>query len=202
MKRKLPIYELKIKPSDDAIVTAVALVEDPAIESNFITFSKTEDIAFAADDERMELIGAGFIPNQKIYRRSKEGFEYEVFASPETVRAFTQEFFKRGYQNNVNLNHTSLPSGCYIYQCWITDKALGISAPKGIDVPDSTMIFGMKCENPETWKSIKSGEFKGFSIEGIFELIEADFSKKDIDEAQVLDMLQSLNNIIDKLNTN
>lgn len=201
MKRKLPIYELKINPTDDAIVSAIALVEQPAIESNFLSFSKNEELVFAANDERMELIGAAMIPDQLIYRRNeKTGEEFEVFFSTDTIRQIAQEYFKSGFQKNLNMEHSSVPAKSYIFQSYITDKSKGIDAPKGIDVPEGSWIVGVKVDDKEVWNDIKLGKVKGFSIEGMFEFIQSKFSNDELNESEALELLQSLNNIIDKLN--
>lgn len=46
---------------------AVSLVEDPAIESNFIALSK-ERIPIKLEDEKRLLVGAALVPNKPIYR--------------------------------------------------------------------------------------------------------------------------------------
>ena len=46
MKKKLPVIELDIDPSSGAFVSAIALVENPAVESNFLAFSKDSPVPF------------------------------------------------------------------------------------------------------------------------------------------------------------
>lgn len=200
MKRKLPVYELKINVEDDAIVSAVALVEEPAIESNFLAFSKDGVLQFAANDEKMELIGAAMIPDQLIYRRDKKTEqEFEVFFTADTIRQIAQQYFKSGFQKNLNLNHTSVPAKSYMFQSYIVDNSKGIKAPKGIDVPDGSWIVGVKVDDKEVWNEIKTGKVKGFSIEGMFEFIESNFSKEDTTEdEEVFQLLQLMNQIIIK----
>jgi hypothetical protein len=38
----------------------------------------------------------------------------------------------------------------------------------GFDLPKGTWMIAMKVDNDETWAKVKSGELKGFSIEGYF----------------------------------
>ena len=67
---------------------------------------------------------------------------------------------------------------------------MGINAPKGISVPDGTLIFGMKVKDKEVWNDIKLGKQKGFSIEGMFEYFDSQInSEYDKDTEDILDML-------------
>ena len=104
--KKLATYELRINPTKDSFVSAIALVEDPAIESDFLTFSKEHvEFEFSANDEKQELLGAAMIPDMKIFRRDDDGTEFNVFFSVETIREIAQVFFKRNFQQNLNLNN-------------------------------------------------------------------------------------------------
>jgi hypothetical protein len=200
-KKKLPVYELKINLKDDAIVSAIALVEEPAIESNFLAFNNQVKYSeFAVNDDRMELLGAAMIPDQLIYRiDGKTNEEFEVFFSKDTIREIAQQYLKYGFQNSMNLNHTAIPSKSYLFQSYIVDSSRGMSAPKGIDVPDGTWIIGVKVEDKNTWNDIKAGKVQGFSIEGMFEFVTGEFSIDQTDEdEQVLKILNELNELINK----
>lgn len=198
-KKRLPRYELKINIKDDAIVSGIALVEQPAIESNFLAFSNEKAFAeFAANDEKMELLGAAMIPDQLIYRLDKETKEeFEVYFTADTIRQIAQQYFKSGFQSNMNLNHTSVPAKSYIFQSFIVDKAKGLNAPKNIDAPDGSWIIGVKVEDKEVWNDIKAGKMQGFSIEGMFQFLETTFSKQeDTDDSDLLGLMNLMNTII------
>ena len=49
-KKSLPVYKIVINPDDkdETGINSIALVDRPAIQSNFITFN--EDIKFSSDD--------------------------------------------------------------------------------------------------------------------------------------------------------
>jgi hypothetical protein len=200
MKRKLKKYELKINVKDGAIVNSVALVEEPAIESNFLAFKREYDVSeFAANDEKMELLGAAMIPEQLIFRRDKKtGEEFEVYFTADTIREIAQQYFKSGFQNSMNINHTSVPAKSYIFQSYIVDTDKGLNPPKGIDVPNGSWVIGVKVDDKDTWNAIKAGKVKGFSIEGMFEFIEAGFAKEENLDEEVLTLLHQLNNIISR----
>lgn len=195
MEKKLPIYELRINDEDEAIVNMVSLVEEPAIESNFFAFSK-EYQQFNTNDEKMEIIGVAMIPDQLIYRKDKSGKEFNVFFSKETIRQIAQQYMKSGFQNNTNLNHKAIPADSFIFQSYLVDEEKGIKAPSNITAPDGSWIVGMKVESPKTWGLVKEGKVKGFSIEGVFEMIEAKMAKHKSEDEEILELINRINDII------
>lgn len=81
----MKIVELIIEDEEIYGVDAISLVENPAIEENFIAF-KEERVEFKTmDEEKRILIGAALIPDKPIYRR-KGDEEYYVYMSKATVR--------------------------------------------------------------------------------------------------------------------
>lgn len=196
--KKLKKYELKINPAGDSLVNAIALVEEPAIESNFIAFTKEYKLEeFVKNDDKMELIGVAMIPNQLIYRLDKKTQEeYEVYFSTQTIRQIAQEYFKSGFQHNMNIGHTATPAKSYIFQSYITDKQKGIAAPKGIECSDGSWIIGVKVEDKNVWNDIKEGKVKGFSIEGIFEFIQSNYTKQD---DELMGIYNQINKIINAI---
>lgn len=188
-KGNLPVYELKIDDVE-TFVDAIALVESPAIEKEFLAFSNKLNVAFALNEEKMELLGAVMIPDQKIYRRNDSGFEYEVFFSKETIRKIAQSFSKKGYQSNLNIEHSGKSADSYVYQSMIVDKAMGI---KPMGLPDGSWVVAVKVLNNDVWSEIKMGKHKGFSIEGFFELVESKFSKTEQnDEEEAIKLLNQI----------
>lgn len=103
---KLPVIELKIDAEAESFVSAIALVENPAIESDFIAFNSTQN--FAVNDEKMELLGAAMLPEKAIYRNGANGDFYAVF-SKDTIRQIAQVFAQKGLFNNTNIEHTIIP---------------------------------------------------------------------------------------------
>lgn len=58
-------------------------------------------------------------------------------------------------------------------------------------VPKGSWIIGMKVENDEVWNAIKKGEYRGFSIEGLFnfELVPEEKTEKKDEELDFLSKL-------------
>jgi hypothetical protein len=167
----LPVFELIINKDEasDIEVSFVALVDKPAIERDFLTF-KNDRIFFAVNEEKKIISGPAMIADQLIYRRTDEG-EFNVFFSKETVREIAIKFFKKDYQKNLNLFHDPALSveGVTIFESFVSDSDRGVKPMAGFeDLPDGTWFISAKVDNDDVWKKIKSGEVKGFSVEGIF----------------------------------
>lgn len=194
----LPIYEMKINPSEDSDieVMAVALVDKPAIERNFMMF-KSQLLNFAIDNDKRIISGPAMVADVPIYRKD-EGGEYNVFFSAATIKEIALKFAKKGYAKKLNLFHDpALPAdGVAIFNSFVSDKSMGILPMAGFeDLPDGSWFISAKVENEEIWKRIKAGEVRGFSVEGNFSFDRSEQSgqKKDlIENAGIMQDIKTL----------
>lgn len=176
----LPVYYIDL---DGEVygMDAISLVDEPAVEQDFLAFAKeTPKIAFAKDDERHIITGIAMSANMPIYRRSYDGFEYYTVFTPKAIEKLVVEYSKKNLFNQVNLQHddSTFQDGIYMIESYFVNKERGI-APKEFDVEDGSYVVSYKVENEELWDMIKnSGDFKGFSIQGYFALNEEEFSRK------------------------
>jgi hypothetical protein len=118
----------------------------------------------------MEITGAAMIPNKFIIRRDHQGFYY-VYFTEETILKLSQRFLKEIKQGEVlNIEHTPKKAeDSYITESWvIVDPTTDKSYALGLEYPKGTWMLTVKIENPELWKDIKMGKYKGFSAEGYF----------------------------------
>ena len=163
-------------------VHAVSVVEDPAIESNFITLADETKIELAeVSKERRILLGAALIPNKPILRVEDEK-EYYIYFSKETIAKIALMFAKNKYSDQVTEEHANQVKGMTIFESWLTeDKEKDKSAFYGLDVPVGTWCISMKADNAEVYNLAKEGKIKGFSIEGFFsdKLEKKELSKED-----------------------
>jgi len=200
MERKL--YELKINPSIGMDVNVISIVDSPAVESSFLTFSKQEkkETFAIANEERFELLGVAMIPEKIIARyddATKE--EYDVFFSKDTIRTIAQNYFYSGYQHSINLQHSDTFVNAHVWQSFIVDSSIGMNSPKGIDAPDGTWIVGVQLDKSDTssqklWEFIKKGTFTGFSVEGYFiNQLTQNFNSQLTLEQEIDNALKSLN---------
>lgn len=166
----MDIIELFIDENDDVSgIDAVSIVENPAIEEDFIML-KNQEFKFAeVNKEKRILMGAALIPNKPIYRRNEDN-EYYIYFSRDTVRKASELFFIKGNHNKSTLEHQVPLEGLVAVESWIVeDKQNDKTNHYGMDVPLGTWMLSMKVLNDDVWNNyVKTGKVKGFSIEGYF----------------------------------
>ena len=173
----LPFIEFKLTDEVEGL-QAIALVDRPAIGLNYQAFAPHK-FEVINEDKRI-VMGAAMIPDLPIYRRDERGEYYAIFKK-ETIKALVQKLFKENKHNVFNEEHNAFKilDDVYIYQSFITDAELGISAPSGFEnVADGTWFIAAKVENDEAWAKVKEeGILKGFSVEVVFDLEPYKFKK-------------------------
>lgn len=190
MKKKLPVYKMIINENDDSGITYVALVDDPAIERNWFAFNN--QLRFKADADRRIITGALMIADLPIYRNTPGMGEFYVTFPATEVEKAVQKFFKSGNTSNVNLMHdeNARVDGVYMFESFIVDSKRGIKAPEGFSgITEGSWIGSYKVDNEEVWQTfIKTGEFKGYSIEGHFDM---EMEQETI-ESQILKEIEAI----------
>ena len=185
-----------ILDDDEAIgVEAISVVENPAIESDFIALNNQEIKLAEINKEKRLLMGALLIPKKPIYRKSKED-EYYIFFSEKTIAKASQLYLQNGNQSEATLEHDADLKGLTLVESWIVeDKQKDKTALYGLDVPVGTWMGSVKVENDEIWNDyVKTGKVKGFSIEGYFadkmerpnEELKEDLEEKQLSELKKL----------------
>jgi hypothetical protein len=165
-------------------IQAISIVENPAIEENFIALNKQE-VQFAKKDaEKRILMGAALIPNKPIYRKSGEE-EFYVYFTKETIRRASEMFFQNGNQNQSTLEHEAELQGLSVVESWIIeDEQKDKSRLYGLEMPIGTWMVSMKVNNDDVWNNyVKTGKVKGFSIEGFF-VDKVNFAKQEMNEEE------------------
>ena len=149
---------------------AVSLVEDPAIESNFIALSKQKS-SIKLENEKRLLIGAALVPNKPIYR-NVNGNEFYISFDETTIEKLAQDFLANDYQHNITVDHQENANDIVIVESWIKTSENDKSVSYGLNEPIGTWFIGMKVNNDEIWQRVKDGFYKGFSIEAVVGLDE------------------------------
>ena len=174
MKRYEGKYNKKSKG-----VFAISLVNAPATGEHYIAMAKQEKIVKFAkvDEEQRILMGLVLQPEQLIYRVDEDGNEFEMFFSAETIKDFSQNFFQSGFQLNSKLEHDEPIEGVTFVESWLVENPkVDKSAAFGLEYPKGSWLVSMKVDNDDIWNNyIKTGELKGFSIDGMVELEEVNF---------------------------
>ena len=172
---KLPVYKLDINEFDEETgIDFVSLVENAAIQKDFLAFSETP-IKFAIQDEEKRIVtGAAMIADLPIYRRDDIRGEYYVVFDKESIFKIAKKWARSNQYNSVNAHHkTPIMNGVSLFESYIIDRKRGVMPPKGFEeVADGSWFVSYLIDNDEVWAKVKSGEFKGFSVEGVFDFPE------------------------------
>ena len=174
-------------------IEAISVVENPAIEEDFIALKEHKDIKLAeVDAEQRILMGPALIPNKKIFRKGEED-DYYIYFSEDTVRKASELFFIKSKHQNSTFEHSFELSDMSVVESWlIEDPKNDKASAYGFDLPKGTWMVSMKVLNDDVWRAVKEGEVKGFSIEGYF-ADGLERPKEAIEENACSDCLSELN---------
>ena len=123
------------------------------------------------NEEKRLVAGPLMIPNQMILRRTPEGDPYYVYFSKDTIKRI-QERFNR--ENKINYTDTQHDGNIHqdntLIEQWVVESnQYDKSKFYGFDrLPLGTWFGVYKINNDEDWARVKSGELKGFSVQGSF----------------------------------
>ena len=166
----MQIIELIINDNEELNgIEAISLVENPAIEENFIALKDQAVTLAKVDAEKRILMGAALIPNKPIYRKNGEN-EFYIFFSKKTVNRASQLFLQKGNQSKATLEHEKAIEGLTVVESWIIEDEIHDKSKKyGLSLPIGTWMVSMKVEDDAIWNDfVKIGKVKGFSVEGFF----------------------------------
>ena len=175
----MKLYELILDNSEDADsgVFALSLVQSPAIEANWVYFSKEgkAQIQFATiDNDKRTIVAPVLIPDLQILRiDSDTGEEYKVYFTKETVEQLAQKYLKDGYQNKATYEHSETIDGdVTVVESWVSKSATKDKSALYFNrsFPVGTWFVTMRVNDEKLWQEyVKTGVVKAISLEGIFD---------------------------------
>ena len=189
----MKIIELTISDNpSDLNLEAISLVEEPAVEINFMIFSKNNQTQkkyiFTENKigEKQMVYGPALIPDKLILRQNEEtGEYYSVYFSKQTVDKCMNAYMSKNF-NKFTVDHENNIKNIRIIENWkVEDPKNDKANHLGFQVPAGTWMTGAKVDNEMIWEKIKAGELRGFSIEGFFveNFVKQAFKKEvDIDD--------------------
>lgn len=168
----LPVFFIKIDESLESNqgIDMISCVDYPAIESNFVALKDSKRLAFNQDKQM--LYGAILIPNQPIYRNDPKMGEYYVVFTEEEIIKMVRKFQAQAKTVNLNYQHQkdSQLKNAVIQEIWLTGKS-DKSQDLGFDFPINTAVIGAYIGDAKFWsEEVKTGNVKGFSIEGFLDM--------------------------------
>jgi len=178
---KYPLYELKKKDNSN-FIEAIAIVDKPAIQSNFYMFADEEKRKyFFSDTPKKMIAGLALIPELRIYRNLKDDEgniteEFEVFFSADTIAELRNDFMKNKRNDSVNFMHVdnAVPENTYMVESYIVESELQQKDLKqrfNIDAPLRSWFVQYYIEDLSLFNQIKEYGMHGFSIQGQFDTV-------------------------------
>jgi len=171
----LPVIELTLEDLENDRVEAIAFVDNPAIQRNWMAFNSDDakpKFEFkTADTEKRIVAGPLMVADMPIYR-NYEGKKFFVVFKKETIEQIVNKFMKEGRVSAFNNMHNEADklSNVYLQQSFIIDSTKGINTPMGYETLSDGSWFGfVKVDDDKIWNDyVKTGQLNGFSVEGQF----------------------------------
>ena len=183
----IPVFDALITDEETGMMK-ISLVDDPAVMSNFQTFANRRMQMYSVADEDKRLVyGVVMRADFPIYRRDDRLGEYYILYKPETIRIMAEKYLADGKQNLVSTMHSTDVDGVQMVQYFIKDSSRGVS-PAGFDeIADGSLFAEYHIVNDDVWAKVKDGTYKGFSLEGYFDLTPEDDLKEVSEIVEDLD---------------
>jgi hypothetical protein len=173
------VFKLKIDLDDETGLTFNALVDDPAHRKNFLAFNKNQKQVFLNEEKRM-VTGVAISANQYIRRFDAQMGEYFVYFPAEEVKKMILKMSRQQLLSSVNLMHDNrkVVKGITFVEGYFVDETKRPPAALDVNVNDGSYVMTYFVSDDQVWADIKNGKYLGFSIEGLFEQVEANLKTK------------------------
>lgn len=160
--------ELTIKNKLTEGVFAISLVEAPATEADWIFLSSETIELKVVDEERRIVVGFALIPEKRIPRKM-HGKEFLIYFSKETIAETSELFMSQLNLNKFTTDHSKKVEGISVIESWIVeDPKNDKSNIYNLGAKGGEWVLMSKINNDQVWQDVKSGKFKGYSIEAMF----------------------------------
>lgn len=188
---KLPFYTYEVEDDETLVVMDCnSLVDIPAHMKSFVTFSNqraTIDYKKPAssapvyrvfNEEERIVMGVMISAGTPIYRNDPETGEYfGIFTKP-VITKIKERLMRQQLMHNMNTMHEDgqLVKGAFMTEIFQVDAKRGIAVPeplKNQNLQDGTLIACYKITDNAVWSDVKSGKYRGFSIEAYLNIKEA-----------------------------
>jgi hypothetical protein len=200
---ELPIIELTLEELEQGI-DATALVENPAIQRNWMAFKEHKSYEFKTHNEDKRILaGALMVADFPMYR-NMNGKEFFVKFSSETIEQLADRMVLNNKLTAFNFEHDSKKelADMHIQQFFIINTELGVNTPIGFEeLPNGSLFAFVKVNNEQVWNDyVKTGIVKGFSIEGNFATKEEFSEQQIINELEQINKINNMSDALKKLN--
>ena len=171
----LPVFQMTIDEFDTQTgVEFISLVDYPAIEVNWVAFSNKQPKKFAFNKDKQLVTGPAMIPDLPIYRSDDVNGDYYVTFTADEIEKIARKFSREQRTLGINYQHqdNSQVKDAVITEYWfIADKNNDKSNSFGFDLPVGTWMVTTYLADTKFWNDeVKSGNVKGYSIEGFLNM--------------------------------
>ena len=182
----IPVFDAIISDEETGMFK-ISLVDDPAVMSNFLAFDNTrKPMMYKVENDEKRLVrGVVMRADFPIYRYDKRLGEYYIIYKAEQIRIMAEKYLAEARQNDVNVMHSTDVEGVQMVQYFI--KGDGISVEGFEDIADGSLFAEFHILNDEVWEAVKGGSYKGFSLEGVFDIVPETEEKKTAEIAESLE---------------
>ena len=183
----IPVYNATITDDDTGMV-CISLVDDPAVMTDFQAFDASKPMQmYAVQDEEKRLVrGVVMRADFPIYRRDERMGEYYIIYKADTIRKMAEKYLSESRQNSVDLMHDGrMVDGVQMVQWFI--KGDGVSVSGFDECADGSLFAEFHILSDDIWAEVKAGTYRGFSLEGYFDLEP----ERNVDEVkEIVDTLK------------
>jgi hypothetical protein len=182
-----PVFELKINEdvNDESGVDFIALVDEPAIMKQWHMFNEQKQkIQFHSNNDKRIITSPVLVPDMPVIRYDLLSQPYFLVIRKPEIQKVIKKFFKLHNVSNINEMHTpTLVKGSYVIESWLVSSQSDKSKTLGMDLPEGTWMVSIYFEDEKYWnENVKTGKYKGLSMEGYFEHVESEFYKNILRE--------------------
>lgn len=178
------IYYVDI--TDDSMgMDAISLVEYPAVEVQFLTFSKQDELKFSYDEDKHIITGVVCLADTPIHQYSHGVGDWYCVFTRDVIRKIVAKYSKDNLWNSVNIEHDDnlFVDGVYMIESYLKDSERGIVPVEFKEIPDGSWLCSFYVQSDELWNEIKNGgHLHGFSLQGYFELFQEATIDKELDD--------------------
>lgn len=169
VRDRLPVYVWDIDEFEKSDgISIMSIVGDPAVEKNFMCFSRSggraSQFRYSLNEEKRIITGVAIRADYPIYRNDENGEYYTVFDA-KVIEKLVYKFMRDMRHKEVNVNHSASVEGVYLIESFFLSQAHRLSWPEFADVAPGSWITSYKVDNDQLWQQIKAGRLNGFSIE-------------------------------------
>ena len=188
MNKKIPTYAAKVSDDKDDGIYAMSFVDFPAVERNFVALKQKQAAKLALNKHKQILTGAVLVPDMLIYRNQAPLGEYYMKFTAPDIERISQKMMKIGVAlSSTTHQHDKQLSGNYLVELWIVedpkrDKSVALGLGEQVK---GTLMASYKIEDASYWKNeVLTGNVRGFSLEGFFNLNNVTIMNKQKKAAQ------------------